>query len=117
MSIAEQMEVAKDILRPRVEKGAAYLDEYHPGWVNAIDIWSLHMSDCRRCIGGQLMEDYHYLHEEIRNNTGMCGAELGFDVTEAGSICLEKPEPPTGTSEYMVLEELWLDQIEARRTP
>jgi hypothetical protein len=111
---AEDIEVAREMLRPRVEKGIAYLDEYHPGWSVQIEVSKLEMNNCRRCIGGQLMDDYHYLSQEIQGATGLSGADLGFDVSEAGWGELDSPPVPS-TEEYRLLEELWSDEI-ARRS-
>lgn len=112
------MNNAREIILPRVEKGIAYLDEYHPDWVAYMDTQRLQMSNCTRCIGGQLMSSYVYLADEIRENTGMCGAELGFDVSYAGPEGFEEGLGGiSSTDEYRLLEEIWVEKINERLEP
>lgn len=38
-----------------VARGAAWLDENHPGWERHIDLSTLDMSNCQHCIVGQAL--------------------------------------------------------------
>jgi hypothetical protein len=44
----------------RVAAGAAFLDEHDPGWQERIDLDTLYIGSCERCILGQLHEDYAF---------------------------------------------------------
>lgn len=39
----------------RVAAGAAWLDANESGWVDRIDLETLNLDNCERCIGGQLV--------------------------------------------------------------
>lgn len=41
-----------------VAKGAAWLDENKPGWIDMINIQKLEMSNCLRCALGQIFRNY-----------------------------------------------------------
>ena len=40
-------------MRPRVAKAAQFLDKVVPGWFNLINLQTLQMSDCTKCVLGQ----------------------------------------------------------------
>lgn len=110
----ERYAQAREILLERVEKGIAYLDEYHPNWPEFMDRHQLQMNSCKRCVGGQLMGEYTNLNQEIFDTTGMTGTELGFDVSGAGPVGLG-PTPVPDLIEYDILEEIWSEKIEERQ--
>jgi hypothetical protein len=56
----------------RVAAGAAFLDEQWPGWWQRIALDQLVLSDCSRCVLGQLAGDY---------DEGLTG--LGLDYEDA----------------------------------
>lgn len=41
-----------------VARGVEFLDSYDPEWVDKIDLPSLQLSSCYRCVLGQLLGDY-----------------------------------------------------------
>jgi len=41
-----------------VAKGAAWLDEHYPRWVDAIDLATLELSDCEMCMLGQVWNNH-----------------------------------------------------------
>lgn len=43
-----------------VKRGINWLDENHPNWANEIDLSSLDMSECNRCVIGQAVGDYTF---------------------------------------------------------
>lgn len=52
------MELTRDNLMPRVERGAAWLDVNRPGWAECVDPLRLELSNCHACVIGQLDGDY-----------------------------------------------------------
>lgn len=44
----------KESISPRVERGAAWLDENRPGWRDAIDLRRLRLSSTHNCVLGQV---------------------------------------------------------------
>ena len=90
-------------VRFEVQRGAAWLDRVRPGWEDDIDLTSLEMSECARCIVGQIwgLADrantptpaYHY------------DEDYGFDVFD-GDI---------SQGAYEKLAEEWRDLITSRR--
>lgn len=45
-------------LAPRVERGMAWLDAHVPGWLDRIDMETLDIGDCDRCVLGQLFGSF-----------------------------------------------------------
>lgn len=67
--------------RPNVEKGAAFLDERMPGWVDRVNVARLDLSSCVACVLGQLGGDYR--HEARRLGMNLDDAiQCGFNVSE-----------------------------------
>lgn len=91
--------------RLAVKKGAAWLDEVRPGWIDAIDVAQLDISSGACCILGQVFADeadedwcsgYDYAinhWEEVRANED----QLGFNG-----------------SGFRGLTRAWIDYIEGR---
>ena len=48
------------VAKARVEAGAKFLDEKHPGWENKINLETLAMNSSWRCILGQLYGSFAY---------------------------------------------------------
>lgn len=53
--MSEETEVAA-----RVARGAEWLDKVHPGWERRIDLSVLVLSDCTKCVLGQLVPNCEY---------------------------------------------------------
>jgi hypothetical protein len=90
----------------RVAAGVAYLDEREPGWAAQIDLEVLDLSDCDRCVIGQL---YPGINDTGRIDTAY-DPDLGFDapatVTSARA---------TGAA-FAALDAEWKRVITERRT-
>jgi hypothetical protein len=68
----------------RVAAGAAWLDEREPGWIDRIDLDTLDLRDCTRCVGGQLAGEY--LAFLRRHNLDSLDAQpLGFTLMGSGA--------------------------------
>jgi len=65
-------------VQERVEAGASFLDEVHPGWDEKIDLAHLDMSHSYRCILGQLYKHYRAGMMEL-NITRLTSKNLGFN--------------------------------------
>ena len=91
-------------VRYEVLRGAAWLDQVRPGWDQEIDLTTLEMSNCARCIVGQLWgwadrlgtpKPAYYYHEDY-----------GFDIPDE-HLSIE--------GAYEKLAEEWRDLITSRR--
>lgn len=107
-----------------VKKGTAWLDENHPGWVSKIDLSTLQMSNCERCVIGQAVGQYWRTTAEaarVLRESGvededyfsgdMWAAEHGFDVPEKEII----PGTFNYTGNYKALEEAWVEVVKDRQ--
>lgn len=68
--------------REGVERGAALLDEKRPGWRARVDLASLDLGSCSRCVLGQLLGDYEDRVEIGLDDEGLAahhGFVLGID--------------------------------------
>jgi hypothetical protein len=83
-----------------VERGAAYLDEVEPEWAERVDPYALDMSQCHRCVLGQLDGDY---------DNGLTKRGL----SERDALRLGFLRWPTGT--WARLSQAWREAIKARR--
>lgn len=100
---AEPSVVTPSILDPRVERGAALLDERAPGWATKVDLETFVLADCKRCVLGQVFFSYF----NGRDTLGLSmheGTEHGFDVYGRD------------THLYAPLEQDWRLAILSRRT-
>lgn len=94
---AEPSVVTPSILDPRVERGAALLDEKVPGWAARVDVDTLALFDCTFCVLGQLFGDFGDGLDEL----DITGAPHGFSCPDI---------------DYPRLEQDWRLAILSRRT-
>ena len=87
-------------LEARVAKGVAWLDKWHPGWAEKIDLQTLDMASGCFCVAGQLFDSYLYLSEQAHWPPKKTGLEMGFNCDGDA---------------YPVLRELWIPAVMARR--
>ena len=112
-------------LEPFVQKGAAWLDEYDPGWAQKVNPDNLDLSSSSLCICGQLFGCYTKRPEVLDD-----AWKYGFD-TPPGRACGTPPltvfAPFTrecgcgdescrtwnpGTPDlFPILDTLWLDEV------
>lgn len=98
-----------------VKKGAAWLDENHPGWEQRIDLSKLHMNRCESCVIGQAVGKYWAVTIEAARNAEYDGggdvwaAEHGFDV--AG---FDHDDDYTMSNSYRALETEWSEVVRDR---
>lgn len=103
MSIEETRTEEADTIAERVAAGARWLDEYEPGWVDRIDLESLDLGSCDRCIAGQLLGDFVNVDEQWPISTFRETDALGFSL------------PLQRDLEYDDLTAAWRTLITARR--
>jgi hypothetical protein len=97
----------------RVEKGAAWLDEHRPGWVDRIDLETLDLGDPCRCVLGQQFEP--------QSDSDQCGFEVGMRLlTTPGNDpvipLVEQGFYATSDDNYADLTAAWRELIERRRS-
>lgn len=86
----------------RVEKGAAYLDDRYPGWVERIDLDKLDMLNATCCVLAQASgKNYHTLPPAVRESA----VNLGFTLHDTAEY----------DSSWVVLTNSWADLIRRRR--
>lgn len=98
----------RELLRPRVERGAALLDSVEPYWWKRIEE-ELRLSDCKQCVLGQVYGHYNTGLNALADTSGEyigAGGEYGFAAVW----------PEASTSKFWpTLDELWLEAIAGRR--
>ena len=95
----------QDLLAKRVEAGCMLLDEHYPGWENLIDLKRLKMNTLEDCILGQLFGDYTTGRSALQLQHGT-GPHFGLDLVGG----------PTTNHYFEILDELWIDTIQERRS-
>ncbi len=95
-----------EVLRERVERGAAFLDEHEPMWWKRVDEKRLRLEECEDCVLGQIYGDYVDGLLELSQRSWRCDwAEVhGFDLG-----------PANPTSGWRDLDALWLEVIAQRK--
>ncbi len=111
-------------LEPHVERGAALLDNWVPGWADEVDLSVLEMaSDCRYILG-QLSDAIvtalaaETVVPDVGDRYNVAGQAL-FGVAWWSSPDMAEDYgfdlAPIVAGSYDVLDELWIEQIKARR--
>lgn len=96
----------------RVERGAALLDDRHPGWWDRIDLDHLTMSSPCMCIIGQVLGDYFRV-DMLGLGTEAEAEDHGFNTA---SVPFSPPHGPAASDrDYELLAEEWRSSILSRR--
>jgi len=109
----------------RVAQGAAFLDRVRPGWASVIDVDTLAMRTCRRCLLGQLYGDYGTGAERFgwapsalslldlpQVQLGFTLAEVDLDGAPGGDFWGAEIFSDEG---WRILTEAWIAAIAERR--
>lgn len=90
-----------------VKKGAEVLDARYPKWPHQINLEELVLRDGDQCVLGQLGEIHGRHYEEEIEFLGLPyqGEQHGFDL----------PPDETDKDAWHMLNDLWKEQVEARR--
>jgi hypothetical protein len=113
----------------RVKRGAALLDEVNPDWYRTVAVHRLVMSDCHRCMLGQLFNSYQQgcLMLQFRGDQAKAYgfvAEDGYEYNDAehelyGKTQLLNPNDredfETERMDYLMLAAYWEDAIRDRK--
>jgi hypothetical protein len=106
--------VAELSIVERVQNGAKWLDENHPGWASRIDVSVLDIGSCDSCVLGQLFEGYEAAPYASTNtaNGAFVAPERGF------TWYVRDADPPLilWKERYAELTAEWKRLIESRRT-
>ena len=94
------MATTNQVLKARVERGAALLDAEEPGWAPRIDVPTLDMGDGRYCVLGQTYDSFDSGTSALNLRRRQRMQSHGFDAV--------------GYDEYDRLLPLWREAIEAR---
>lgn len=94
--------------RTRVARGAAHLDRVRPNWFTEIDEGTLEMSNCCRCIIGQLTGNFY---------RGLAMLDFPDDVTTTEYGVAVRPPAAPGTLDrvWRPLQDAWIEAIADRR--
>jgi len=102
----------------RVARGAAWLDEHRPGWVDRIDLSTLSMGDRCHCVLGQLDGNYfdavHALYPDENQLFDLSGEMFAFSHGFLGDR-LDRGEEDYRVDPFPGLADAWRDLILARR--
>lgn len=101
-----------ETLRRRARKGAALLDDKHPGWADRVDLDRFCIVEPENCVLGQLFEDSFSFGV---SQLGVDEVVHGFDLKREHGWA---PQAGTGIADanWNVLQRTWVRLINARRT-
>jgi hypothetical protein len=101
---AEQQDLANEA----AERGAAWLDEHIPGWLERVDLGRLDMASLVDCVlaqaGGDDWGSVYRAHDLTVEETEY----LGFEAANKGRVTLTP-------SSYEALDAAWNDLVNRRR--
>ncbi len=93
----------------RVKAGAALLDRKRPGWANKVVAGTLDMSECDRCVLGQIFGDFELGLRKTGSLRGDARIDLGFTPDY-----LDNSRAQTLEEDEHELTTLWLAEVDAR---
>lgn len=107
MSVIEAPTTTTTVEQEQVRRGSEWLDENHPGWEDKIDLTTLDLKYCSRCILGQLygLDEDPFRYWDILRENQIEEDELGFSV--------HGDRDDDGL--WPALTEAWRDEITSRR--
>jgi len=101
--------------KARAQKGFDFLQRQRPGWLHAVDLPSLELSDCRFCVLGQLMGDYEDGIVSLALDYHTTAVDHGFSLTGSEVLELRKIYGNDSAEIYAPLTEAWRELIIAAR--
>ena len=104
---------ASDTIEEAVARGAALLDETHPGWAGNINLETLSLASPCLCVLGQLSrQHYNRILGEL-SGTGDDGDDRAERKNFATAYGFDFPHE--WNASYGDLQDLWVEEILSRR--
>jgi len=103
----------------RVERGAQWMDENHPGWAHSINLDALKMDSCNTCIIGQACREMGFYWKIVEAGAVNEDAEewavnRGFDIEDPDFDFDTARLTKESQAKYFGLEVLWTEQVKKR---
>ncbi|WP_181785668.1 hypothetical protein [Streptomyces phytophilus] len=113
------MKTAEDY-RERVERGAVFLDEKVPGWVDRIDLDTLDVAADSLCVAAQAVGSAYYIAQTKLGQSDEDAQERGFvlpehEHDERADELIAADEDDEVETIYAPLTQAWRRLIERRR--
>jgi hypothetical protein len=103
----------------RVERGMALLDRHDPDWFGRIDLETLRMETCNRCILGQLHGHawigFRRILEDLPSTSLYSAAHHGFTLYNSEQASCNDQEFSAVRDRFGALGLAWRTAIESRR--
>jgi hypothetical protein len=107
--------VRPDYARERARRGAAYLDDVAPGWIEDVDPLSLDLADGTACVLGQL-------HGSFAIGLGRAGIfslssapRASFSPVDLGFHCVQGVGEDLQEQDHTYLTDAWREEVGRRR--
>jgi hypothetical protein len=98
----------------RVQRGAAYLDEFDPGWHRRVDPYTLELSSGSSCVLGQLHGDFrmglsrsHLINLSSAPRASLSPVSYGFQ-------CMGDVSAAAQEQDYEYLNQAWREAVQQR---
>lgn len=95
-----------------VKKGSIWLDDFHPGWAESINIDLLDMNNCNQCIIGQAVCNYFDLYQQATHQDNQY-EDIEEWAIEHGFQAPDDTDESQST-EFIKLETLWTKEVRKR---
>lgn len=107
--------IRPDYARERARRGAAYLDDVAPGWMEDVDPLSLDLADGTACVLGQL-------HGSFAIGLGRAGIfslssapRASFSPVDLGFHCVQGVGEDLQEQDHTYLTDAWREEVGRRR--
>jgi hypothetical protein len=108
--------VRPEYARKRAGRGAAYLDDVAPGWIDDVDPLSLDLADGTACVLGQL-------HGSFAIGLGRAGIfslssapRASFSPVDLGFHCVQGLSESLQELDHTYLTDAWREEVRRRRS-
>lgn len=107
-------QITPEQARRRVARGAAFLDDEHPGWYQRIDPDALELSEGSCCVLGQLHGDFRLGLARASVLDLSSAPRANLSPVDLGFLCVQGVAEPWQAQDYRNLNQAWQDEV-ARR--
>ena len=98
----------------RVQRGIAFLDRNAPGWRDKIDLATLDLVNCKRCVIGQIFGEYV---KGVNVILGEAGRELREQFVSDHAFALEDTYAIHPDKSWRNLTNAWIEALEQLSLP